>query len=174
MSRRMESKSSTGRSVSRMSVMGGLLQELVDFFVGGLRKVVIPEANRLERLGCAEADDVDALVAKFVAGLRRGDRDRDDDRARLHLAKCRDRGAHRRPGRQAVVNDDHGLLVHVDRRTRSTIFALAALQFLLFAQSDLIDYFLRNGDPSEDVAIHDADAAAGDRAHGELFMSWDA
>src|SRR5947209_5478968 len=121
---RMELKSSMGRRVSRMSVMGGLLQQFVHFFVTRLRKVVVPQSDRLEWLGRAQADDVDCFAAKFVARLHCRDRHPDDDRARLHLAKRLDRGAHRRAGRESVVDDDHGLVVNVDRRTRSAIFAL--------------------------------------------------
>src|SRR6266852_6853819 len=99
----MASKSLVARMVSRMSVMGRLLQKFVDLFVRGLRKIFVPEADRLERLGGAETYDVDAFVAKLFAGLRGGNRNGDDDRARSRFLQRFDRGAHRRAGGQPVV-----------------------------------------------------------------------
>src|SRR5579872_5683304 len=80
----------SGVSVLRIS----FIEDLVDFFIRGLRKIFVPEPDRLERLGRSQTDDVDAVAAEFVAGLFRGDRNGDDDRRRLHFLKCGHRGAH--------------------------------------------------------------------------------
>src|SRR2546426_1694121 len=86
--------------VSRLSVLRiSFIEKLMHLLVRGLREVFVPEPDRLERLGRAETNDVDAFVAEFVAGLLRGDGDGDDDVARLHFLERGDGGAHRRAGR---------------------------------------------------------------------------
>src|SRR6266542_4096046 len=95
---RSESKSSLA-PVSRLSVLRiSFIENLVDFFVRGLRKIFVPEPNGLEGLGRAEADDVNALAAEVVAGLRCCDRNGDDDRSWPHFFQRGDSGAHRRSG----------------------------------------------------------------------------
>src|SRR5207245_1888946 len=111
------------------------------------------------------------FLAKFITGLGRRDRHRDDDRFRFHLAERGDRSAHRRAGSQSVVDDDHRFVAHIERWTRTAIFALAPLELPLLARGNFIDRFLWQGDVAEDVAVEDADAAGGDRSHGQLFVA---
>ena len=49
-------------------------QELADFLVGRLRKIAVPQADRVERLGRARADGFVGDVGEFPARLRRADR----------------------------------------------------------------------------------------------------
>src|SRR5205823_11126217 len=111
----------SGVSVLRISFM----KQLLHFLVTGLREIFVPEPDGLERIGRAQADDFDSLVVKLLARLRRGDRHRDGDRLRFHLSKSGDGGAHRRAGRKAVVDDDHCLVAHVERRPRSAVAGFA-------------------------------------------------
>jgi hypothetical protein len=46
------------------------VEQVMDFFVGRLRKIVVPQAHSPERLGRLGADDVVGDIAKRVAGLR--------------------------------------------------------------------------------------------------------
>src|SRR6202007_1088903 len=122
----------------------------------------------------AQTDEVDSLAPKFVASLRRRDRNGDGDRARLHFAKCGARRAPRRAVRQAILDDDHLLIANVERRPRSAVAALAANELLLLACGDGVDDARGHRHVAQHVLIEDADTAAGDGSHRQFLVSGDA
>ena len=60
----------------------GLCEQRAHLLVGRLREVLVPQPDRVERVGRDRADDLIDLAAKLLAGLGRRRRHRDDDLGR--------------------------------------------------------------------------------------------
>src|SRR5437870_7613503 len=78
------SGSSATRFASQDGSIGGTLpavvaQQFAHLFVGRLREIVVPEADRVERVRSARAHDRVHVARQLPARLARGDRHRDDD-----------------------------------------------------------------------------------------------
>src|SRR5258705_7500655 len=50
-------------------------EQLSDFFVGGLRKIFVPQTDPVESFGCHSTDNLIDHAAKLITGLSRSDRD---------------------------------------------------------------------------------------------------
>src|SRR5437763_11450386 len=102
--------------------------QLADFGVGRLREVFVREADRVERYRSRRADDLVGFLLEFFADLLRRGRYSDDDACGAALAQGTNRRAHRRPSRETVVDDDHGLALDVTDHRFSAACELASLQ----------------------------------------------
>ena len=83
------------------------LEEIVHFAVGGLREVVVEATDGQERLGRRDADDLVHLARQLVAGGGAATGTATTFFGRPLLADRRHRRAHRGPGGEAVVHQDH-------------------------------------------------------------------
>jgi len=67
-------------SVSRDGVfVRGALQQIVNLLVGCLRELLVPESDRMKRLGGAEADDLIDFRAQLPAGIGGSDGNGNDN-----------------------------------------------------------------------------------------------
>jgi hypothetical protein len=77
-------------------------QQLTNLLIRRLRKILVPATDRVERLRCHRADDAVSLFLHLLAGVGRGDRNRNDDARWILLPQRFDRGVHggarHRPG----------------------------------------------------------------------------
>ena len=83
-----------------------MAQQLANLVIGGLRKVLIPSADRGKVRGRAEADDVVDLVLESGGRCRRRPQARPRRWLWMILPESLDRRAHRRAGGQPVVNQN--------------------------------------------------------------------
>src|SRR5207248_11053109 len=81
---------------------------------------------------------------------------------------------HSGPGGEAVIHTDDGLSAHIERRERSPISALTALELLLFLADHRLDGTLRNPQAGHDVTVEHQRAARRERAHRKLLAAGDA
>src|SRR5947209_3084307 len=70
-----------------------LFEKDADLLVGRLGKVIVPDADRVERLGRAGADGLVSLLLEVGAGFRGADRHRHDEPRGLLPAQGGHRGA---------------------------------------------------------------------------------
>src|SRR5262249_9168665 len=82
----------TAARARRNGLRGGALEQLANLLVGRLREVAVPQADRVERVRRAGADDLVRLLVELGAGLRCPDRDGDDNAGRPLFAQGGDRG----------------------------------------------------------------------------------
>jgi hypothetical protein len=122
-------------------------------------------------------DSADHIISDLPEGLTTrgiGDWHSHDDLRRLLLSHGGDRGPHRGAGGQAIVHEDRGLPLQIQRRPLTAELLLAALELLLFPPDHLIDLSLAEAEGADHRVVEDAHAAAGDRPHGELLLPWNA
>jgi hypothetical protein len=81
--------------------------------------------------------------------------------------------AHRRAGRQAVVDQDGDLSGHVERRPVSSVPLLAPREFGLLARDDSFDGGLWYPETLDHFAIEHDHATGRDRSHGDLLVPGD-
>jgi hypothetical protein len=74
-----------------------------------------------------QADDIIGVGAERAANVGIGDRNGDDDLLGLVEPHGSEGGQHRRPGREAVVDEDDGAAGHVGRRSLAPVCAFAPL-----------------------------------------------
>jgi len=153
--------------------VGGAFQEFANFAIGGLRKIVVPDADGLKRLGCLGANDLVDMFAKLGAGGRRSYRDSDNDALGLLRADGAGGGEHGGAGGQAIVYQNHVAMSDGEGRASLAIETFAALDFAALAPGNTLDESGRNPELFDEGIVQDADLPAGDGAHGEFFVSWD-
>ena len=149
-------------------------QESGHFFVRRLRKLLVPQADRVERLGRRHAHHLVDQPAQMLASLPRTDRDRHDDSCRRLLPERDDRRLHRRTGREPIVDENHGPIANGRRTPPGTIQHIAPFEFQTFPDGNLLDERTRNAEILDQIGAEHLDAAGGDRAHGEFRMTRDA
>jgi hypothetical protein len=148
-------------------------EQVTNFLVHRLREVLVPVADGEKRVGYDSADDFVDFRFKLLAGFRRSRRDCEDNPGGLQLSQRHYCGAHRGPGGQAIIDQDHSPTTNLGRRTTATVEALAARQLLLLACRHRVDDIFRYAQTLNDLVVEDAYAAGCDRAHRQLFVSWD-
>lgn len=118
-----------------------------------------------------EAHDLVCQLPQLHDGVRRTHRDREYDAAGPSRAQRRDGSARREPGRQPVVDHDGGAPTHGRRGALPPVARDAALHLCTLGGGDSIE--LRAGDAQrgDRPPVDDADAAFGDRADAELWLS---
>jgi hypothetical protein len=77
---------------------------------------------------------------------------------------------HRSARRQAIVDQNHHLILELHRRTRPPVNLLAPQQLPRFPCHHCIERSLINRVRPQRLLIENLDAAAGNRAHGEFFV----
>src|SRR6185503_11247066 len=152
------------------NAIGRALEEIVDFLVGGLIEVLVPETHGVEGLRCAKADDVVHLPSERPAGLPRADRHRDHDLSRSFLAESRDGRAHGGTGCQPIVYEDDGAAAQVGESAIVAISSLAPLELLALARGDALEGLVVDAIGPQHLLVHDAHATARDRADTELLV----
>ena len=141
------------------------------FGIRRLVEIVVPQADGLERLRRSQAEDLIRLFTQLFARPGCSYRYGYDDRSRLHEPQRAHRGLHGRSGCQTIIDDDDGPTFHIDRRLVSAVRNLATLELTLFARGDGVDRCRLQWDDAQHVLVKDAHAAAGDRAHRQLFVA---
>src|SRR5579883_2272187 len=158
--------------------VGGILalrarKQLPDLIIAGLLEVFVPFPDGLKVGRRHQADQLVHFAPQHVARARRSHRHCDYDAPGLLLPqRCHGR-AHGRAGRQTVVAQNRGAAAQLGRRPVAAVLALAAFELGLFARGDALNRLFRYPQLENDVAVHHADAARGDRAHRQLFVPRD-
>jgi len=96
--------------------------------------------------------------------------DRDDDACRPLEPKSRDGGAHRRACGEPVIDENRRLTSHVGERSRTTVEPFASIQLGLLHRRDALQVVSAHPRDANEFVIKDTHAAAGQRAHGKLFV----
>jgi hypothetical protein len=143
----------------------------MDLLVRGLREVFVPEPNGVERLRGDGANDVVCRLTQRVTGLRRRDRDGDDDASRVFLAQCRDADPHAGAGREAVVNENHGPAGDIGERSIAAVLALTPVELALLGLSDTLYIAVAQAKLRNHRRIDELYAAARNRPHCELLVA---
>ncbi|MDW9227144.1 hypothetical protein C7S15_1711 [Burkholderia cepacia] len=99
---------------------------------------------------------------------RRRDRRSRDDARRVTLAQRLQRDAHRRAGRDAVVDDDRNAPLDRQRRRGTAIQRLAAMQFDRLARDHIGELRVGHAHRAEHRTLQMNRTARRDRAHREL------
>jgi hypothetical protein len=150
-------------------LLGSAVKELTDLLVADLVEVVIPAANRTERLRSAGADNLVGFRSERGAGVGRSYGDGHDDPARFALAQGGDGRPHARAGRQPVINQDDDVARHVGRRAVDAVSALAPLELGQLVLGDLVDELRRDVQAAHHLVVEHARAAGGDGPQRQLF-----
>jgi hypothetical protein len=152
--------------------VGGAVEQFTHFFVGGLRKVLVPSADGMEGFGSASAHDLFDFGAELIAGVARANGHRHGYGGGMAQAQRADGGAHARAGGEAVVDENNGVVFEVGGRAVTAIgFFTSAQFFLLFADGGL-DPTFGHAEVLDDFLIKDAHAAGSDGTHGQFFIAW--
>ena len=101
-------------------------EEPLHLVVGDLAEVVVPESHGVERVRSDQPDELVHLRPELVQRVRRRGRNGHDDALGLPAADGRDRGPHRRPRREAVVDEHDRPVPEVGRRPLAPVGLLAA------------------------------------------------
>ena len=75
------------------------------------------------------------------------------------------------PGRQPVINQNDGPTVDIRRRSVASIEPLAPRHLLQLAPHDRVDLIFPNDQTVHDFIVQNAETAARDRAHRQLFVT---
>jgi hypothetical protein len=141
------------------------------FFVGSLRKFLVPHAHRFERLGRAHTHYLIRLRSKALESFHRCYWRGHYDPPRLHLPQCSYSGPHGGSGGQSIVHDDYGAVRKVEEGNVASIRDLLPLNFLLLPGSNGVDR--RSGYPerSNHLSIQNANASDRNSAHGQFALA---
>ena len=105
-----------------------------------LAEVVVPEADRVERLGGDQGDDLVGLDREHLERVRRRGRHGDDEPPRTAAAHRLGRRPHRRPGGETVVDEHDHAVAQVGRRAVAAVRPLAALELDPLPLRHLLDH----------------------------------
>src|SRR6185369_12414927 len=141
---------------------------------GGLGKICVVLADTNEGDGGLQANDFVGTVLQILAGAWSSDWNSDNNFCCPLLAQRRYRCSHGRASSKSVVDQNDDTIFEVRRGPIAAIIALPPFQFLAFDRSDYLNDRLRIRDDVEHVLVQNADAAGGDRTHGEFFVTWHA
>ena len=113
-----------GLALPRFADRGNRGQQLANLLVAGLRKIIIPLADRLEGIWFHQHNHIVRLIAQTVDGVARGDGGCDHDPLRTLVAEQSDGRRHGGAGGDAIIHDD-------DRASRDLRHGSAvAIEFL--------------------------------------------
>lgn len=138
-----------------------------------MSEVAIELADGIKGLRRLEADKLVDFMTKILAGAggRHGDGDHD---AAGNGAQSTCGRRHRRSGSEAVIDQDNGSTSKAKRRMAGAVRGFATFDLESLASGDGVNGFLADSVGGHNVALEDDSAAAGDGAHGQLFVAWDA
>ena len=145
-------------------------KQIADFCIAGLRKVLVPQTNGIERLWCLGTHHLVRHRFQLLAHGTGSNRDCHDNPGRLLLTSGHDGSAHGRTGRQAIIGQNDCASMHGKRRLAPTIVQRAPLQFLLLLGRDSVDDGEGNLEKVHDIFIEDPHATAGNGAHSQLLV----
>ena len=132
---------------------------------------------------CPTATNGDGVVAQTTsstsapssaAGRLGRRRHGDDDAGRPEAAQGLDGGPHARARGQPVVDEDHRSGGHSRRGPIAAVRALPPHKLAALAVGHTLDDLGRDAQAAHHVIVDHDDAAAGDRAHRDLFVAGDA
>ncbi|MNL28753.1 hypothetical protein D3C87_1504120 [compost metagenome] len=126
--------------------------------------------DRHEPIRYDGADQLIHLTAQRLRRLDRPHRHGDDDARRRLQTHRLDRRHHRGACRQAVIDQDHHLILELHRRASSPIRLLTSQQLPAFPCHHTIEGGLINRVRPQRVVVEDLNTAAGNGAHGELLI----
>jgi hypothetical protein len=152
---------------------GGVPQNLLNFHIAYRLEILIPFSNREERLRLGQTDALIRFPLQSFAGLRRADGRRDNHPEGLRAANTAGGGDHGRACREAVIYQQNGPPPQVRSRPVSAIQPFAALYLLHFPRGHGLHGFVGDAQTENQFPIKDS-RVAGDCAHGELRLPWDA
>ncbi len=107
-----------------------------------------------------------------LTGFTRGSWNRDDDRRCRPLPKRGYGGPHGRAGSQAIVDRDGGAVFDLDRWALTAECRLLPDERLELPLCHLLELLRADPAGGHYVPVEDANVAGGDRAHGQLLVSW--
>jgi hypothetical protein len=110
------------------------------------------------------------LLAGRLGGRRHGHHDPD----RPKSPKRQDRRPHAGAGRQAVVDEDHGLASDILHRAVFPVYTLAPRELTSLLVGHLLDRLRCDAEAPDHVVVDNSHITAGDRSHGELVPAWHA
>src|SRR5689334_19265366 len=108
-----------------------LCEQVADFGIAGLLKVLVPQADGIERLWGRGTHDLVRHRFQLMAHGTGSDRNGNDNAGRLLLTQGQNGSTHASAGRQAVIDQDDRASMHVKRWSATTIVQGTPLQFLL-------------------------------------------
>ncbi len=149
-------------------------QQVAHFFIGYLREVFVPLPNGKEGLRLRQAHEIIHLGSDFFTGLRRSNRDGNNNAGWLLLAERGDRSQHARAGSDPIVHEDHRAPCGLEWRTIAPVKALASFQLTLFCRCQLIDHSRGNTQPLNDLLAQDTRPTCSDSAQRELLLAGNA
>jgi hypothetical protein len=149
----------------------GLLEQLDDLLVRGLREVPVPETYGPEVRGGLEADELVHLGAEQLGGLGGAHGRGEGEAPGLQAAEAPDSGPGGHPGSEAVVHEDHGPPANLGLGTVAPEVAQPALHLRRLPLRDLLQVILGDAEPPDDLLVEDADAPGGDGADAELGLA---
>jgi hypothetical protein len=121
--------------------------------------------------GDHQADDRVGVEVQQRARLVRADRRGGDHVRGPARAEREDRGAHRRAGRETVVDDHDGAVDDRAHRPVAPVAPLAALELFGLGGDDGVDRVRVDVGRRDDVLVEHARAAGRDRAEGQLRVA---
>src|SRR6218665_67372 len=142
-------------------------------FVRRLREVLAPDPHPPEGPRPVATDGVVPLPRERLAGGRRRGGHSDHEPGRLLFPQCRDGRAHRGARRDAVIHENDGLARDAGRRTAAAAQPLTPQQLTRFSPNGLLEHLVRHAQAVDHLGVHEADAAAGERPHGQLLVARD-
>jgi hypothetical protein len=144
-------------------------QQIPYLLIGRLGEIPVGVADSEERGWRGRADHLVSQGSQFATRRFRRGRCRNYNLARLQRAKRLNRGAHARPGSQAVVDQDHYFPGQLWQGSvlPAGLFAAEQLAALLFR--DLLDDIRRYTEAADHVIVDHDHAAAGDGAHSQFL-----
>src|SRR4030095_2361815 len=101
-----------------------------------LGKIFVILADRLEKFGDACADGFICFILEFATRVWRADWHSYDDFRSAPVAQCLDSGAHGRPSRQTVINQNDNEIAQLRRQSSVAVALLASLQLCWFPCRD--------------------------------------
>jgi hypothetical protein len=146
-------------------------QRRAHLFIRGLSEVVVPQADGLESGWCRQTDDLVGDATQTFARLPGANRHRDDDSCGPQLPQREDRGFHRRARGQPIVNEDDLAPGDVHARPPGAVLTITPLELGSLVRDRALEGGGGNPEIPHQGLVEHADAAFGQRAHGQLFVA---
>ncbi len=165
-------KRKAGGGLARVDLhLGRERQEPPHVVVRQLAEVLVPEPDRVERLGRDHRDDLVGLTPELCKRVQRRRRYRDDDQLRPLSPDGGHSRPHRRAGRETVVDEHHHLARKLGRRAVAAIRALAALELGELPLGDPVDDVVAEPQLANQLVVQDARPAGRNRPHRQLRLA---
>ena len=134
-----------------------------DLIVLGLREIAVVSADRIERLGRGQADDIVAIAGQIGEGVGRRDRHGQHQAGRTQARDAAQRRPDRAAGRDPVIDDDRGAAFDRDGGPVSEIAPPPSLDLGQLAPLLVFDIAWRRPDLANNLVVqHEMRLAAVD------------